>query len=131
VGRQLHEGGPSAWLGQPRDDTRPNHQGYIHRNLCRIELPRSEQNGNHDNFRSKYIWPKYLHRFVLEGTIPTMKKLTNLIPLLAVAALLLTSCTTVVEKPAPTTTTTTTHTETVKRVPAPAPVEQTTTRSGY
>src|ERR1700681_1823497 len=79
-----------------------------------------------ENLRSKYIWPRNLRRFVLEGTTPTMKKLIILTPLLAFAAVLLTSCTTVVEKPAPTTTTTT-HSETIKR--APTTSTETTVRS--
>ena len=57
-----------------------------------------------------------------------MKKLIILTPLLAIAAMTLTSCTTV-ETPAPTTTTTTTHTESVRRAPGTT-VEQTTTRAG-
>src|SRR5437764_12663835 len=82
-----------------------------------------------ENLPSKYIWPRNVHRFVLEGTTPTMKKLIILAPLLAVAAMLLASCTTVVEKPAPATTTTTTHTESVKRMPSTSVEQQTTTRS--
>ena len=79
------------------------------------------------NLPPKYIWPRDLRRFVLEGTTSTMKKLIILTPLLAAAAVLLTSCTTVVEKPAPTTTTTTTHSETVKH--APSSSTETTVRS--
>jgi hypothetical protein len=86
-----------------------------------------------ENLLPKYIWQRNLRRIVLEGTTPTMKKLIILTPLLAFAAVALTSCTTVVEKPAPATTTTTTHSET-KRVPAPATsTTETTVRSsgGY
>jgi len=59
----------------------------------------------------------------VKETIPTMKKLIILTPLLAVA-LALTSCTTVVEKPAPTTTTTST---TVKKSTVPVTQQETTT----
>jgi len=55
-----------------------------------------------------------------------MKKLIILTPLLAFAAVALTSCTTVVDTPAPATTTTTTSSE-VKRVPAPASTSTTET----
>src|SRR5438034_8839617 len=98
------------------------------------DSPSNVQDGNsrffqRENLRSKYIWPRNVHRFVLEGTTPTMKKFIILTPLLAVAAMLLASCTTVVEKPAPTTTTTTTHTESVKRMPSTSVEQQTTTRA--
>jgi hypothetical protein len=62
----------------------------------------------------------------VKETIPTMKKLIILTPLLAVA-LALTSCTTVVEKPAPTTTTTTTST--TKKAVTPSTTQETTVRS--
>ena len=55
-----------------------------------------------------------------------MKKLIIVTPLLAVATALLTSCTTVVEKPVAPTTTTTSST-TIRK--APAPTTQQTTES--
>ena len=67
----------------------------------------------------------------MKETTPTMKKLIIVTPLLAVATALLTSCTTVVEKPVPATTTTTQTT--VRKAPAPVSTttqESTTIRSG-
>src|SRR5205085_147123 len=71
--------------------------------------------------RPKYIWLRHLRRIAFEGTTPTMKKLIIVTPLFAVA-MLLNSCTTVVEKPVPTTTTTTQST--VKK--STVPVQETT-----